>query len=87
MMLLFAYVKGKAANIYLFQIDCGLVYVVSGMLTLTQRENDREVVMFNAHAGEFIGALAVLTGEPSIFTVRAKHHTKVAVMSSSSFYT
>ncbi|ODN06433.1 Neuropathy target esterase sws, partial [Orchesella cincta] len=67
-------------------LDCGLVLVISGLLTLTQRENDRDVLMFNAHPGEFVGALAVLTGEPSIFTIRAKHHTKVAAMSSSAFY-
>jgi lysophospholipid hydrolase len=68
------------------QLDCGLVYILSGTLTLTQRENEREVLMFNAHCGEFVGALAVLTGEPSIFTIKAKHHSRVAVMSSSEFY-
>lgn len=67
-------------------LDCGLVFVLSGLLTLTQKENDRDALMFNAHPGEFVGALAVLTGEPSIFTIRAKHHTRVAAMSSSAFY-
>lgn len=67
-------------------LDCGLVFVLSGLLTLTQREGDREALMFNAHPGEFVGCLAVLTGEPSIFTIRAKHHTRVAVMNSSAFY-
>ncbi|XP_035706024.1 neuropathy target esterase sws-like isoform X1 [Folsomia candida] len=68
------------------QGDCGLVYVVSGLLTLTQRENEKDVVMFNAHPGEFVGALAVLTGEPSIFTIKAKQHTRLAVMTSAAFY-
>lgn len=67
-------------------LDSGLVFVLSGLLTLTQRESDRDALMFNAHPGEFVGALQVLTGEPSIFTIRAKHHTRVAAMSSSSFY-
>lgn len=42
--------------------------------------------MFNAHPGEFVGALAVLTGEPSIFTIKAKQHTRLAVMTSAAFY-
>ncbi len=53
---------------------------------MSQRENDRDVLMYHAHPGDFVGAMTVLTGEPSVFTVRAKIHTRVAVMSFSDFY-
>lgn len=54
-----AYLAKEDSNL----TDCGLVYIVSGLLTLTQRENEKDVLMFNAHPGEFVGALAVLTGK------------------------
>jgi CRP-like cAMP-binding protein len=60
--------------------------VLSGLLAMSQRESERDVLMFHAHAGDFVGTMSVLTGEPSVFTVRAKHHTRVAVMSSGDFY-
>jgi len=81
-------VHGTKRTIYacFFLQDTGLVYVIHGMLTAYQREDDREVLMYNAYSGEFVGGLSVLTGEPSAFTLRAKHNTRVAIMPSSSFY-
>ncbi|CAG7837535.1 unnamed protein product [Allacma fusca] len=66
--------------------DSGLVYNLSGLMAVTQRDGDREILMYHAYSGEFVGALNVLTGEPSVFTVRAKHYTRVAVMPTSAFY-
>ena len=63
-----------------------MALVISGLLAMSQRESDRDVLMFHAHPGDFVGTMAVLTGEPSVFTVKAKHHTRIAVMSSSDFY-
>ena len=45
-----------------------------------------EVHMFTAHAGEIVGGLAVLTGEPSFFTIRAKHPTRIGLLSKNTFY-
>lgn len=45
------------------------------------------VHMFTAHAGEVVGGLAVLTGEPSFFTIRAKHYTLIGLISKNHFYT
>ncbi|XP_056642323.1 neuropathy target esterase sws isoform X1 [Diorhabda sublineata] len=68
--------------------DAALVYVISGALVVSQRitEGDEEVHMFTAHPGEIVGGLAVLTGEPSFFTIRAKHFTRIALISKTTFY-
>jgi lysophospholipid hydrolase len=68
-----------------------LIYVISGTLTVSQRNAashvlDDEVHMFTAHQGEIVGGLAVLTGEPSFFTIKAKHFTRIALLSKSTFY-
>ncbi|XP_060526246.1 neuropathy target esterase sws isoform X4 [Cylas formicarius] len=68
--------------------DVALVYVISGTLSLSQRLTDGtdEVHMFNAYPGEIVGGLAVLTGEPSFFTIRAKHYARIGVLSKNTFY-
>ncbi|XP_017770079.1 PREDICTED: neuropathy target esterase sws isoform X1 [Nicrophorus vespilloides] len=69
--------------------DVALVYVLSGSMIVSQSiaENDaNEVSMYTAHSGEFVGGLAVLTGEPSYFTVRAKHNARIGLISKPTFY-
>ncbi|XP_018566275.1 neuropathy target esterase sws isoform X1 [Anoplophora glabripennis] len=68
--------------------DVALVYVISGALIVSQKltEGDDEVHMFTAYPGEIVGGLAVLTGEPSFFTIRAKHFTRIALLSKNTFY-
>ena len=71
------------------QKDAALVFVVSGTLVVSQRaanKND-DVQMFQAYPGELVGGLAVLTGEPSFFTVRSRHTACVAMLSKTTFYT
>jgi lysophospholipid hydrolase len=65
-----------------------LVYVISGALIVSQKvtEGEEEVHMFTAYHDEFVGGLAVLTGEPSFFTIRAKHFTRIALLSKNDFY-
>lgn len=65
-----------------------LIYLLSGALVLSQRmtDDEHEVHMFTAHPGEVIGGLAVLTGEPSFFTIKAKHSSKIALLSKTTFY-
>lgn len=64
------------------------MYVISGTLMVSQKmtERDEEVHMFTAYPGEIVGGLAVLTGEPSFFTIRAKHFTRIALISKNTFY-
>lgn len=68
-----------------------LVFVVSGSLVISQRvaedrNSGEEVHMFSAHQGEIVGGLAVLTGEPSFYTIRAKHPSRIALLSKSTFF-
>lgn len=62
--------------------------MVSGSLIVSQRMTDiqEEVHMFTAHPGEIVGGLAVLTGEPSFFTIRAKHFSRIALLSKNTVY-
>ncbi|XP_066588208.1 neuropathy target esterase sws isoform X2 [Prorops nasuta] len=71
--------------------DVALVYVISGSLVMSQRvtegrDEGQEVHMFSAHQGEIVGGLAVLTGEPSFYTIRAKHSSRIALLSKSTFF-
>ncbi|XP_025996643.1 neuropathy target esterase sws isoform X2 [Solenopsis invicta] len=71
--------------------DVALVYVLSGSLMVSQRVSEgrdagQEVHMFSAHQGEIVGGLAVLTGEPSFYTIRAKHASRIALLSKSTFF-
>lgn len=65
-----------------------LVYVLSGALAVSQRtaNKNEDVQLYLSHAGELVGGLAVLTGEPSFFTVRARHSACVAMLSKNAFY-
>ncbi|XP_047104314.1 neuropathy target esterase sws isoform X3 [Schistocerca piceifrons] len=68
--------------------DVALVYLVTGALVVSQKltDVDEEVLMFKALPGEIVGGLAVLTGEPSFFTIRAETACIVALMSKTTFY-
>ena len=68
-----------------------MVYVVTGSLIISQRISEgrdvgENVHMFSAYQGEIVGGLAVLTGEPSFYTIRAKHTSRIAILSKSTFY-
>lgn len=80
-------VKNPQLLISNFQ-DIALVYVISGTLNISQKTTDasEEVHMYSAYPGEMVGGLAVLTGEPSSFTIRAKHYTRIAMLSKNTFY-
>ncbi|ESP05016.1 hypothetical protein LOTGIDRAFT_61439, partial [Lottia gigantea] len=69
--------------------DACVVFVVSGRLAMLQDivgENQKEALLFTAVKGEVVGTLAVLTGEPSFFTIRAATDCRVAVITKEDFY-
>ncbi|XP_046669459.1 neuropathy target esterase sws isoform X2 [Homalodisca vitripennis] len=68
--------------------DVALVYVLAGTLQVSQKttDNQEDVHMFNAYPGEIVGGLAVLTAEPSFFTIRAKHTCRIALLSKNTVY-
>ncbi|RZF45186.1 hypothetical protein LSTR_LSTR009957 [Laodelphax striatellus] len=72
--------------------DVALVYLLTGTLAVSQKlldsrsREEEEVHMFSAHPGEIVGGLAVLTGEASFFTIRAKHSSRIALLSKTTVY-
>lgn len=45
-----------------------------------------QTTVFIVHPGELVGALAVLTGEPSFFTIRARTDARIVTISKFNFY-
>ncbi|XP_030579602.1 patatin-like phospholipase domain-containing protein 7 isoform X2 [Archocentrus centrarchus] len=68
--------------------DVSVAFVISGVLHVYQRMIDREEesLLFVTHPGELVGHLAVLTGEPLIFTVRAHRDCTYLSISKAHFY-
>ncbi|XP_037832626.1 patatin-like phospholipase domain-containing protein 7 isoform X3 [Kryptolebias marmoratus] len=68
--------------------DVSVAFVISGLLHVYQRMIDREEesLLFVTHPGEMVGHLAVLTGEPLIFTVRAQKDCTFLSVSKAHFY-
>uniref|UniRef100_A0A673X5R3 Patatin like phospholipase domain containing 7 n=1 Tax=Salmo trutta TaxID=8032 RepID=A0A673X5R3_SALTR len=68
--------------------DASVQFVISGALHVYQRTIDREedTLLFLTHPGEMVGHLAVLTGEPLIFSVRAHRDCSFLSISKAAFY-
>uniref|UniRef100_A0A4W3GQS8 lysophospholipase n=1 Tax=Callorhinchus milii TaxID=7868 RepID=A0A4W3GQS8_CALMI len=68
--------------------DVSIHFVISGLLHVYQRMIDREEenCLFVAHPGEIVGQLAVLTGEPLIFTIKAQRDCNFLCISKCNFY-
>lgn len=75
--------------------EVGLVYIISGSMSVLQhntnfqgatKKTDAEVHSHSSYPGDVIGGLAVLTGESSLYTVRAKQFSRVAMLTRASVY-
>uniref|UniRef100_A0AAY4EHM7 lysophospholipase n=1 Tax=Denticeps clupeoides TaxID=299321 RepID=A0AAY4EHM7_9TELE len=68
--------------------EVSVQFVISGALHVYQRMIDREedTCLFVTHPGELVGQLAVLTGEPLIFTVKAHRDCSFLSISKTHFY-
>ncbi|CAH1271624.1 PNPLA7 [Branchiostoma lanceolatum] len=69
--------------------DSSLFFVATGTLLVCQKTVDteeEETVLIVSHSGELVGVLAALTGEPSFFSVKAKHDSRVVAITKSNFY-
>lgn len=68
--------------------EVSILFVISGLLHVYQRMIDREedTRLFVTHPGELVGQLAVLTGEPLIFTIRAQRDCSFLSISKMHFY-
>lgn len=73
----------------LFQ-DVLLIFVISGGLTIAQypqinlgcnkKLDKSENHTVTIHPGDVVGGLAVLTGESSLYTIKAKHYSRVGLL-------
>ncbi|KAJ8309093.1 hypothetical protein KUTeg_013967 [Tegillarca granosa] len=59
--------------------DASLIFIVTGHLNVMQNT-------VGADEKEMVGSMAVLTGEPSFFTIRAKTDVRVVTISKNDFY-
>ncbi|XP_074871367.1 patatin-like phospholipase domain-containing protein 7 isoform X2 [Carettochelys insculpta] len=68
--------------------DVYIQFVISGLLHVYQRkiDSEEETCLFITHPGEIVGQLAVLTGEPLIFTIKANRDCTFLSISKSHFY-
>ncbi|XP_065610025.1 patatin-like phospholipase domain-containing protein 6 isoform X2 [Cyrtonyx montezumae] len=68
--------------------DVSLHFVLWGCLHVYQRMMDKaeDVCLFLTQPGEMVGQLAVLTGEPLIFTIKANRDCTFLKISKSDFY-
>ncbi|XP_047555663.1 patatin-like phospholipase domain-containing protein 7 isoform X2 [Lutra lutra] len=68
--------------------DVNILFVVSGLLHVYQRKIDSEedTGLFVVRPGEMVGQLAVLTGEPLIFTIKANRDCSFLSISKAHFY-
>lgn len=67
--------------------NCTLMFVVDGLISAIQKElNGEESTIFLCHLNQFCGNMSVLSGEPSLFTFKAKKDTELAVISKENFH-
>ncbi|XP_044515593.1 patatin-like phospholipase domain-containing protein 7 [Gracilinanus agilis] len=68
--------------------DVNLRFVITGMLHAYQRniDSEKETCLFIIHPGELVGQLAVLTGEPLTFTIKANKECYFLSISKFDFY-
>ncbi|XP_062701691.1 neuropathy target esterase sws isoform X1 [Aedes albopictus] len=76
--------------------DVLLIFVISGGLTIAQypqinigcnkKLDKSENHTVTIHPGDVVGGLAVLTGESSLYTIKAKHYSRVGLLSKEIIY-
>uniref|UniRef100_G1RCR4 lysophospholipase n=1 Tax=Nomascus leucogenys TaxID=61853 RepID=G1RCR4_NOMLE len=68
--------------------DTSILFVVSGLLHVYQQKigSQEDTCLFLTRPGEMVGQLAVLTGEPLIFTIKANRDCSFLSISKAHFY-
>ncbi|XP_033734724.1 neuropathy target esterase-like isoform X5 [Pecten maximus] len=84
------YIKAGTTLIKQGDQDASLIFLITGNLLILQQvvgaKEKEQALLFCSQPGEMVGALAVLTGEPSFFTVRSKTDVRIVVISKNDFY-
>ncbi|XP_023238253.1 LOW QUALITY PROTEIN: neuropathy target esterase sws-like [Centruroides sculpturatus] len=78
-------VKEHPPNVCLTQEDslhADLFLVLSGSLFVSQKTANKmeDSILFIAHSGDIVGALAVTTGDPSLFTIKTRHTARIGII-------
>jgi lysophospholipid hydrolase len=65
-----------------------LFYVLSGSIIVSQKSIDKceENNLYVVYPGEIVGALSVITGEPSLFTLKTRQSCKVGIITKDHIY-
>lgn len=65
-----------------------LFYVLSGSIIVSQKSIDKfeENNLYVVYPGEIVGALSVITGEPSLFTLKTRQSSKVGILTKDHIY-
>ncbi|CAF0782025.1 unnamed protein product [Brachionus calyciflorus] len=67
--------------------NCGLIYVIDGLLYATQKElNGEESSVFYCNPKQFCANMSVISGEPSLFGIKAKFDSEIAIISKENFH-
>jgi len=85
----FRAVHAGATIIHQGDAECDLYFVISGHFDVLQQtvgKKSEQRIMYVAYAGELIGTLSVLTGEPSFFTIRASVDSRIVCIKKTDFY-
>lgn len=82
-----SYLSSEASLLCFYQ-DVNILFVVSGLLHVYQQKIDslEDTCLFLTHPGEMVGQLAVLTGEPLMFTIKANRDCSFLSISKAHFY-
>ncbi|XP_075251073.1 patatin-like phospholipase domain-containing protein 7 isoform X3 [Convolutriloba macropyga] len=68
-------------------VNSSIVLVMNGQLVITMKNNDNvDVTIYTPEVGEIAGTIPVLTGEPNMFSLKAKTASRVVVLSKQYFY-
>lgn len=65
----------------------GLYWIRRGSVTIAHRINDKEVVAAYLAAGNYVGEMALISGQPRSATVRAAAPTEAVLLQASRFHT
>ena len=67
--------------------NCSLIFVLEGLLNASQKElSGDESTIFFCLPNQFCGNLSVISGEPSLFTIRAKQDSIIAIITKDNFH-
>lgn len=78
--------QGRSDDVSLIYLIQGALFVIQSSSNLPQAKSDKEPHAIIVYPGEVVGGLAVLTGETSMYTIRAKYLSRVGLLPKEAVY-